>query len=167
MTKGAGSGRGDDRRARPELRSERLRSLIREDAPRVESGTALAEAIATMQEHGGDSLLVLSRGRLVGVLTERDVLLKVLGRGIDEGSMVDGVMTPKPDTLSGDHTLVDALELMDRSGARTIVLEAPDGSIEGVIRQRDILEFVAEAFPEEILNLPPRPHQVAGTAEGG
>ena len=37
----------------------------------------------------------------------------------------------------------------------------------GEIKIPDILEFVAEAFPQEILNLPPRPHQVMSEADGG
>lgn len=156
-----------DARARRELRSERLRSLLREDAPRIERGEIVTDAIARMQEHGGDSLLVVSGDRLAGILTEREVLHAVLGRGLDPATLVDAVMDPHPGTLSPDDRLEDALGLMERTGRRTVVLVAGDGSVAGVIRQRDILAFVAEAFPEEILNLPPRPHQVAGTAEGG
>ena len=37
----------------------------------------------------------------------------------------------------------------------------------GVVRQVDIIRFLAEAFPEELLNLPPRPHQRMEQAEGG
>jgi hypothetical protein len=37
----------------------------------------------------------------------------------------------------------------------------------GVVRQIDILKFLAESFPEELLNLPPRPHQQMERPEGG
>ena len=37
----------------------------------------------------------------------------------------------------------------------------------GVVRQVDVLKFLAESFPEELLNLPPRPHQQMEHAEGG
>jgi glutathione S-transferase len=37
----------------------------------------------------------------------------------------------------------------------------------GVVRPQDILKYLAEAFPEELLNLPPRPHQRMRKAEGG
>jgi len=36
-----------------------------------------------------------------------------------------------------------------------------------VVRQVDILRFLAESFPEELLNLPPRPHHQREQAEGG
>jgi CBS domain containing-hemolysin-like protein len=41
-----------------------------------------------------------------------------------------------------------------------------DGGIVGLLRQQDLLEYIAEAFPQEILNLPPRPHQVMEEQEG-
>ena len=42
-----------------------------------------------------------------------------------------------------------------------------DRVLVGVVRQIDILKFLAESFPEELLNLPPRPHQRMEQAEGG
>lgn len=150
-----------------DLRSEKLHSLLRADAPRMQRGASIREAIAAMQEGSGDSLLIMTGERLAGMVTERDVLHKVLARGIDQEAAVDGFMEPAPETLTPDHTLEDVLALMERSGSRTVALVDADGRVAGVIRQRDILAFVAEAFPEEILNLPPRPHQVADTAEGG
>ena len=42
-----------------------------------------------------------------------------------------------------------------------------DAVLVGVVRPVDVLKFMAEAFPEELLNLPPRPHQRMEQAEGG
>jgi hypothetical protein len=36
-----------------------------------------------------------------------------------------------------------------------------------VIRPQEVLKYLAEAFPEELLNLPPRPHQLMDRPEGG
>jgi hypothetical protein len=38
--------------------------------------------------------------------------------------------------------------------------------VAGLLRSQDVLEYVAEAFPEEVLNLPPRPHQKMEEPEG-
>jgi CBS-domain-containing membrane protein len=48
---------------------------------------------------------------------------------------------------------------MDHGGYRHVPLVDGGGRIAGLLRQQDILAYVAEAFPESILNLPPRPHQ--------
>jgi CBS domain-containing protein len=152
---------------RRELRNEPLRTLARTEPALVQSGTTIGDAIQLMREQGIYNLLVMSGDRLVGVLTERDVVQKVLGRGIDPHSLVDGFMTPDPASLPPDATLEQALELMDRRGDRTIALVDADGNLVGSVRQGDILSFVAEAFPQEILNLPPRPGQVMEQPEGG
>jgi CBS domain-containing protein len=152
---------------RRELRAERLRSLLGADPPSLPRGSTIAQAIEAMRRDGGDSLLVTSGDGLAGIVTERDVLRRVLGRGVDLESPVDGLMDPAPETLTADHTLEDVLLLMERTGSRTVPLVDAERRVQGVIRQRDVLAFVAEAFPEEILNLPPRPHQVPETPEGG
>jgi hypothetical protein len=41
------------------------------------------------------------------------------------------------------------------------------GRVIGLVRLGDLLTHLAEAFPEDVLNLPPRPHQVMGKREGG
>lgn len=149
-----------ERVSRAHLRTERIKVLGHRDPVTVPAGTALADAISAMQESGGEPILIIDGDRLAGVLTERDVLMKVLGARIDLGGPVDAVMTPDPQTLTTEATVREALEMMDRGGYRTIPLVDGDGSLEGLLRQQDILEYVAEAFPQEILNLPPRPHQV-------
>lgn len=152
---------------RRELRSEKLKALGHRDPVAVAPGSGIAEAVAIMQLNGGEAVLICDGTRLLGILTERDVLLKVLARGVDPDAEVDGFMTARPDTLTAASTVEDALRLMERGGYRTIPLVDPEGRPDGMLRQQDILAFVAEAFPQEILNLPPRPHQVMDQAEGG
>ena len=50
---------------------------------------------------------------------------------------------------------------------RNVPLVDDDDSSIGVVRPQDILKYLAEAFPEELLNLPPRPHQRMSKPEGG
>lgn len=155
-----------ERISRAHLRTERIKVLGHRDPVTVPAGTTLADAIGAMQESGGEPILITESGRLAGVITERDVLMKVLGGDSDLAGPVDAVMTPDPHTLTSEATVHDALEMMDRGGYRTIPLMDGNGSLEGLLRQQDILGYVAEAFPQEILNLPPRPHQVMEEQEG-
>ena len=152
---------------RRELRSEKLKAVGRREPAIVTPGVSIGDAVERMQQNGGEALLICDGDRLVGILTERDVMLKVLARGVDMDASVDRFMTAQPDTLTSDATVEDALRLMERGGYRTIPLAESDCKVVGVLRQQDIVQFVAEAFPQEILNLPPRPHQVADQPEGG
>ena len=76
-------------------------------------------------------------------------------------------MTTSPHTLQLRQTVRDALELMQTGTFRNVPVVDDDGRLVGVVRQVDILKFLAESFPEELLNLPPRPHQRMEQAEGG
>ena len=76
-------------------------------------------------------------------------------------------MTTGPRTLRLDQSVGDAMALMRTGRFRNVPLVDDEGQLVGVVRQVDILKFLAESFPEELLNLPPRPHQRMEQSEGG
>jgi CBS domain-containing protein len=131
-------------------------------------GTSLAECIRAIQRTGtGDSVFVCdARGSLVGVLTERDVFGRIVGGNVDLSRPVETLMTTEPQTLDLDQTILDAILLMQTGRYRNVPVVDPSGRLVGVIRQSDIIRYLAESFPEELLNLPPRPHQRMKEPEG-
>jgi CBS domain-containing protein len=139
----------------------------------VPPGTSVAWCLAAIQRTGtGDSVFVTDHaGVLLGVLTERDVFGRLVGSdvasGVDLEARVETYMTTDPHTLRLDQTVRDALELMQSGQYRNVPVVDDDRRLVGVVRQVDILKFLAESFPEELLNLPPRPHQRMKQAEGG
>ena len=152
--------------SRSELRDERIRVLTRREPVIVATGTPLGDALEQMQLSDGGTVLVCDGERLRGIVTERDVLLKVLARDVDRRGPVDAVMTADPHTLTVDSTVGEAIRMMDQGRFRNIPLVDDEGRVAGLVRQQDLLEYVAEAFPQEILNLPPRPHQLIEEPEG-
>ena len=152
----------------PTLTDERLRVLSRRQPVTVPPGTSLAECVRAIQRTGtGDSVFVCEPdGRLAGVLTERDVFGRIVGGDIDLQQPVETLMTTEPRTLDLDQTIRDAIALMQTGRYRNVPLVDVDGQLVGVIRQSDIIEYLAESFPEELLNLPPRTHQRMKEPEG-
>jgi CBS domain-containing protein len=151
---------------RLELRTQKARVLARADPATVTPETSLSDALRQMRDRGGDAILVKNEGRVAGILTERDVLTRVLGAQVDEGRPVSEFMTADPHTLPADASLFEAMQTMERGHYRNLPLTEPDGTVVGLLRQQDLLEYIAEAFPQEILNLPPRPHQLMEEPEG-
>ena len=94
------------------------------------------------------------------------MLNRVLGKDVDESRPVDEFMTESPATLHADATLIEVMQSMEQGHFRNVPLVESDGTVVGLLRQQDLLEYVAEAFPQEILNLPPRPHQTMEEQEG-
>jgi CBS domain-containing protein len=139
----------------------------------VSPGTAVGECLLAIQRTGtGDSVFVTDEdGRLTGVLTERDVFDRLVGpdvaQGVDVDAPIEDFMNTNPNTLRLDQTVLDALVLMQSGRYRNVPVVDEDRHLVGVVRQVDILKFLAESFPEELLNLPPRPHQRIEQAEGG
>jgi len=148
------------------LAAEKVTLLVRRDPLVMEAGSNVWEVIGRMRAARGEPALVVRDGRLAGIFTERDVLLKVLGRDVPADALVDAFMKPNPRSLTLAATLGEAAHIMDQGQFRNVPIVDGEGRPVANLRQQDILEYIAEAFPAEILNLPPRPHQRLEEAEG-
>ncbi len=153
----------------PSLADEKLKMLSRRDPLTVRPGTSLGECLRRIQETGtGDSVFVTDKaGHLRGVLTERDIFAKLIGPDVDLARPVESLMIEHPWTLHLDQPIRHAIDLMQTGRYRNVPLVDDDGVLVGVVRPVDVLKYLAEAFPEELLNLPPRPHQRMVAQEGG
>ena len=153
----------------PSVLDERLIVVSRRDPVTVLPGTSLGDCVAAIQRTGtGDSVFVTRPdGRLAGVLTERDIFGRIVGGDVDLAMPVESMMTTTWHHLHAEETVRDAIELMQTGRYRNVPLLDDEDHLLGVVRPQDILKFLAEAFPEELLNLPPRPHQRMRKAEGG
>jgi CBS domain-containing protein len=138
------------------------------DPIQVERNATLRSVIDRMNHERIGCVLVVENGRLVGVFTERDVLTRVIGTGVDiNRTAVGDFMTPDPECLTLDDGIAYALNKMTVGGFRHVPLVDADGRPTGVVAMRHIVEFLVDLFPREILNLPPSPElAIARTREG-
>ncbi len=152
----------------PSVVDAKLKVINRRLPLTVPPGTSLAECLRLIQRSGvGDSVLVVDAdGRLTGVLTERDIFGRLIGTNADLAQPVETLMTADPHTLRLEQTVRDAIELMQTGRYRNVPIVDERGRLAGIVRQQDILRFLAESFPEELLNLPPRPDQRMHESEG-
>src|SRR5436190_24281926 len=82
-------------------------------------GELVAKGAGRMARRNVGALLVIEGGRLVGIVTERDVVFRVVARGLDaEATCVEDVMTRDPVTIEADLPLGSALVVMHREGFR-------------------------------------------------
>ena len=126
----------------------------------------LRKAILLMRDHRIGCVLVVERGRLVGIVTERDLLLK-----LDESDMgaalarpVSDLMTVDPETLSADEPIAFALNYMSDGGYRHVPLVDAEHHPTGVVSIRDVVDYLADCFPLTVFTVPTGPSR--GTWRG-
>ncbi len=108
----------------------------------------LAEASAKMWQQQTGSLLVMEGERLVGIVTERD-LLRTVGEGKDpKATSLRDAMTPDPVTVGADMRLRDAAQIMFDKWFRHLPVVDEQGKVVGIISLRDLVTLLAEGMEE-------------------
>ena len=133
----------------------------------VSPKTPLSQAVDEMKKGKGGCALVCDGNRLRGIFTERDLLNRVLGKEVNPEMPIEQFMTAEPLTLPEDVFLVHIVDLMDQHGFRHITLIGHTGEVKGIVSAADVISYLAEHFPAEVYNLPPRLDQKSQTSEGG
>ena len=108
----------------------------------LEPETPLDVAIARMHAAEADCVLVMHDGRLVGIFTDRDAVVKAAGRRLDTFQVGD-FMTPDPVVLRHDDPIAVAIHKMAVGGFRHIPI-VEDGRPTGVVTARDVFHHLAE-----------------------
>ena len=111
----------------------------------VSPDTPVPEAARVMKEEDVGLVPVVervggaeTRGRLVGVVTDRDIAVRHVAEGRTGDSPVSEVMSGGVRTCSPDDSVDDAMELMGREQIRRIPIVDERGSLVGVVAQADL-----------------------------
>ena len=135
----------------------------------VEGDTSVREAARLMEGDDVGSLPVVEmddRARLIGVLTDRDISLRVVAAGLDpETTPVRDVASRDVVTVTPDDDLDEALTRMARSQVRRLPVVVGDRELVGMLSQADLPRLTKEKNVGEIvgaISRPPRGPRVSG-----
>ncbi|MFZ4742001.1 MAG: CBS domain-containing protein [Betaproteobacteria bacterium] len=105
------------------------------------------EAACTMTKANSGNVLVMeASGELLGILTERDLMTRVVAKALEaKKTLVSQVMTPHPHTVSPDTTVSQAVLIMIERGFRHLPVISQNGHILGVFSARDALPREVDA----------------------
>ncbi|MFZ5609089.1 MAG: putative nucleotidyltransferase substrate binding domain-containing protein [Pseudomonadota bacterium] len=130
---------------RPELTTVPTDHLLRRRPPvTAEAGESVAAVAQRMAREDVSTMLIVKEGRLVGILTDKDLRRRVLGAGLDPATPVRQVMTRQPLTVPAEAPGLDALLLMTRHNFHHLPVVGEEGALLGVISANDILSRLAE-----------------------
>jgi CBS domain-containing protein len=108
----------------------------------VDPETTVAEVARQMRTGDSDSIAVMSQGRLVGIITERD-LVKAIADGVDpQQARADIVMTADPATVDADEDVAVVAVKMMRLGVRHLPVLNKAGKPIGLVSARNLVAIL-------------------------
>lgn len=118
-----------------------LQSLSRRDVLSLAPQATVRDAACAMTRANCGSVLIIDgAGPMVGILTERDLMTRVLAKGLDaDATLVTQVMTRNPRCVAPETKVADAIVIMIERGFRHLPVVGEGGRVLGVFSARDAL----------------------------
>jgi len=120
-----------------------------------------------MQDRKIGAVLIESEGKLRGLFSERDLIEKVLGESVSLETPIGELTTSDPVYLQTTDEVGKAIRLMADNRLRHLPVCGDEMEIVGILSVRRIIDSLADQFPAEVINRPPRADQSMRTPEGG
>jgi CBS domain-containing protein len=121
-------------------------SLMKTNMVQVGPDATVAEAARSMAANEVGAVLVVRKGALAGILSERDVVSRVVAEGLDPASTkVSGVATQDVVSVAVDVHLRECAQLLRDKRIRHLPI-TEDGKPVGILSSRDFFEFVVEGL---------------------
>lgn len=116
---------------------------VTRDVVGLDDSTPCAEAARLMAEHKIGSVAVRRGGKLVGLVTERDLVGRVLARAVAPTMPIGEAMRTDLPTVSPHATERECAELMKTYFTRHLLV-ADGGEVKGVISMRDVIQLMLD-----------------------
>ena len=120
-----------------------IRKHVTRDVVTLEAGAPIRDAARMMADRKIGSVAVREDGKLVGLVTERDLVLTVLARAGNANQPIREAMRPGVPRVSADATESDCAALMRDHTTRHLLVE-DKGQVVGVISMRDIIQLMLD-----------------------
>ncbi len=132
----------------------------------VQPQQTVAEAVELMRRENVGCLVVCEGQRMVGILTERDLMRRVLAAGKPLTMPIAECMTPNPVVVHRKEPIGAAVRSMEEGGYRHLPVVDEGNQLVGVLSVKRIVHYLVEHFPSTIYNLPPDPGAIQQEREG-
>jgi CBS domain-containing protein len=112
-------------------------------------GATVADVVRRMEEHDVGSVVVVDGPRPVGIVTDRDLVLRVLRVRLDPATVpVSRVMSAPLETVPDDLSPLDAAARMRERRIRRLPIVGPNGDLRGIVTLDDLLHHVGRTTAE-------------------
>ena len=116
----------------------KVREVMTPNPVTLQASVPVMEAAKVMSQHNMGDVIVQQDGKICGIVTDRDIVVRTLAEGKDpKTTTLDSICSQKLTTISPDQTTAEAVRLMrERSIRRLPVVE--DGKVLGIVSLGDL-----------------------------
>jgi CBS domain-containing protein len=131
--------------------ADTIRDLMTKSPASVEPSTTVVEAAKRMAGEDVGPLPIVDGGRVVGIVTDRDLVVRVLAEELDpQATTVGEIASSELVTVSPDTDLDEALRLMARHQVRRLPV-TENGELIGIVAQADIARTTPDQETGEVV----------------
>ena len=129
----------------------KIKEVMKKNIITIPSNTLVTVAAKAMKEKNIGSIIITDNRRYIGIVTERDILYKVVAEGKNpKYILVDDIMTRSFVTIDADATLIEANEIMDKNDIRRLLVKE-DNKIVGILTTREITKYLRYGLARRLL----------------
>ncbi|HZT92452.1 MAG TPA: CBS domain-containing protein [Gaiellaceae bacterium] len=129
-----------------------IRELMTSDPRTVAPGDSVVDAARVMRDEDAGVVPVADGGRLVGVVTDRDIAIRVVAEGKDpSATTVRDVASQELVTIDPQQDLDEALRLMAQHQVRRLPVVEEDGKLVGIVAQADVARHADDERTGEVV----------------
>jgi CBS domain-containing protein len=120
--------------------ADTIRDLVKGDPVTVEASGTVQDAAKLMADNDIGNVLVVENDEVQGIVTDRDIVVRVLAKGDGSDASVREAATTDLETISPDTSVDDAIKKMEQGNVRRLPIVEDDGKPVGVITLGDLAQ---------------------------
>ena len=128
-----------------------IREAMTSNPTIVEPDTTAAEAARTMKSEDVGSLPIVEDGRLVGVVTDRDLAIRILAEDRGADTPVGEIASRDVVTADPEQSLEEAARLMAEHQIRRLPVTEEDGKLVGILAQADVAQAGHDSLTGDVV----------------
>ncbi len=121
-------------------------SNMKANPPKVHLETSVSDVVEYMMSEDTGAVIIVEGKHPVGILTEKDILIRVVNRGRDfEATLAKDVMTKPVIAIEAGRSISDALDVLRENNIRRLVI-TESGILVGITTERRLLEVINQQY---------------------
>jgi CBS domain-containing protein len=145
-------GNVEGERTKEGVMAQTVRDVMTKNPRAVDPSTTIADAARSMRDEDVGPLPIVEDNRLVGMLTDRDIVVRAIAEGRDANATTVGEIASRDlVTIDPDQSLDEAARLMARHQVRRLPIVEEDGRLVGIVAQADIAQIGDDSLTGEVV----------------